>query len=154
MAVYIVGRGIGYHREGIDDIGDIYEIFDGPEPPGGPGYALSDIIKVSVLSREEVETVLDTMRPEIITDPENPEEKYWQNPEDSQWYEVKIHPKYDLNFADLNLEDRATLANEESTSVQQITALGKIVTNMMKYAENTQTPMPGNGNGPLSIKGK
>jgi hypothetical protein len=119
MAVYLIGRGIGYHRAGIDDIGDIYEIFDGPEPPGGPGYALSDIITVEVLSREEVETVLKTIRPTIDFDPVT-EKEYWQNPEDDQWYEVKIKSKYELNFADLTLDDRATLANEKSTSIEQI----------------------------------
>lgn len=141
MAVYLIGRGIGYHREGIDDIGDIYEIFDGPEAPGGPGYALSDIIKVEVLLREEVETVLNTIRPTIDFDPVT-EKEYWQNPEDDQWYEVKIKSKYELNFADLTLDDRATLANEKSTSVEQIAALGKIIANISKYEENIQTLKP------------
>ncbi len=144
MAVYIIGRGSKYHREGIDDVGDIFEIWDGPEPPSGPGYALSDIITVEVLSREEVETVLNTIRPNIETVEISPgeEKEYWQNPEDDQWYEIKIKPKYELNFADLDLNDRTTLANEQSTSVQQIAALGKIVANVSKYEENTETLKP------------
>lgn len=152
MPVYIIGRGIGYHREGIDDVGDIIEVWDGPEPPSGPGYALSDIVTVEVLSREVVDAILNAKRPNIVEDPEDPEKAYWQNPEDSEWYEVVVKPKYDLNFADLTLGDRATLADEESTILEKTTALGKIVTNITKYPENTQTLVPGGPPGFESVK--
>jgi hypothetical protein len=141
MAVYLIGRSIGYTRAGIDDVGDIYEVFDGPEAPSGPGYALSEIIRVEVLDRADVESVLDAIRPSIDFDPVTKKE-YWQNPGDGEWYEVKIRPKYGLNFASLTLGDKAILANENSTSMQQIAALGKIIANVSKYAENTQTLKP------------
>jgi hypothetical protein len=141
MAVYLVGRGIEYIREGIDDVGDIYEVFDGPAPPGGPGYALADIVKVEILTLEEVNAILDAKRPVVKVDPTTDKE-YWENPDDSKYYEVKIHPKYDLNFSDFTLQDRAILSSDKATSLQQVSALGKIRTNIRQYPENTQTLAP------------
>lgn len=141
MAVYLVGRGIKYHREEIDDVGDIYEVFDGPHPPGGTGYELAEITEIEVLTRETVEAVLASMRPLVDQDPASGKE-YWQNPEDDEWYEVVIKPTYDLNLVDFTLGDRAILANELATSEQQIAVLEKIKPNIAKYSINKQTLRP------------
>lgn len=141
-ATYIICRSELYIRTGIDDVGDIYEVFEGPAPPSGPGYVLAEIIKVEVLSKDDVETKLSTIRPEIEIDPETNKE-YWRDPSSSNFYEIKISPKYSLNAANLTLADKVILADEASTSLQQLTVLNKIEANVAKYPENFQTLKPG-----------
>ena len=142
-ATYIICRSPAYTRSGIDDVGDVIEIWEGPEAPSGPGYALSEIITVEALSKEDVEIKLNTIRPEVQSDPESPDKEYWRDPSTGDFYEVKIRPKYQLNAAQLTLADKVILADEAATSLQQLTTLGKIEANIAKYPENFTTPKPG-----------
>lgn len=142
MAVYLIVRGVKYHREGIDDVGDIYEIFEGDEAPSGPGYALSDVVEVSTLLKTDVESMLATRRPEILYD-EKEDKEYWHDGESGNWYEVVVKPKYELNLANMTLQDRALLANSQTPSPTQIGILGeKIEANIEKYTQNKEVIKP------------
>lgn len=137
-ATYIICRSAAYTRTGIDDVGDIIEIFEGPNPPGGPGYALSEIITVEVLSKTDIENKLNMIKPQTDFD-EISRKTYWYDSASDIWYEVKIEPKYPLNAANLTLQDKVILADEQSTSLEQFAVLNKIESNIKKYAENSQT---------------
>lgn len=142
MPVYIVARGPKYIREGIDDVGDIIEIFEGPGAPSGPGYALSDIVEISVLSKNDVTNMLNSRKPETLYD-EKEDKEYWHDTQDTgNWYEIKLKPKYGLNIADFTLQDKATLANSASTSVEQMNILAKTQSNIAKYSANKTTLKP------------
>lgn len=142
MAVYLIARGPKYTREGIDNIGDIFEIFEGESPPGGPGYALSDIIEIVGLSRTEVLTILNARKPEIVME-EKEEKKYWHDVDDTgNWYEIVVEPKYELNLSALSGQDRSVLSSTQSTSADQINALAKIQPTLSLYDINKTILQP------------
>lgn len=141
-AVFLIARGPKYIRVGIDDVGDIYEIFEGPYPPSGPGYALADIVEIGALNKTDVDSVLATCKKEVIYD-EKTGKEYWYDTVSDNWYEIKIKPKYELNLANLTVEDKAALASSSTPSPVQIGILGeKIISNITKYPQNSETIRP------------
>ena len=142
MAVYLVARGPKYTRDGIDNIGDIFEIFEGDNPPGGPGYALSDIVEIVDLTKVEVDEILNARKPEIVID-EKEEKEYWYDADDTgNWYEIIIKPKYELNLSDLSVQDRSLLSSTQSTSAEQINAIAKIKPTLTLYDINKTILQP------------
>ena len=141
MPTYLVLKSDRHYREGIERPGDLVEIFEGPYPPGGPGYRSFDIIEVTGLTKEDVQPILISREVKIrfihdeILDRDR---EYWFNSALDTWYEIIVPSKYELNFANLTEIDKAVLVNSEEIRSIKMSVLSKAVANVTVPDENKQ----------------
>lgn len=135
MAIYLVARSDKYLRPG-DNVGDLYEIFEGPKPPGGTGYENADIIEIKGMTKEDIQPIL------LAVFALEKVKEYWKDQVSKKWYEIKVKPKYPLNIETLTNEDREVLADPVALGPQKMSILTKLKRNLERHPENLETLMP------------
>lgn len=148
--VYLIQIAEGTYRPGVNNIGDVLRVGEGPSLPSGPGYEGFKITVLEGVTKAEVEASLNSLLPETKrvwrtqtgvgewgdTFPE--EKEVWND--GGTWKALEKSPKYQFNLP-LDEYDTSVLQSKEvdtATKVSQLYLKAKV--NLKEAVEN-QTPL-------------
>ena len=147
--VYLIQIAEGTYRPGVNNIGDVLRVGEGPALPSGPGYEGFKITVLEGVTKAEVEASLNSLLPKTKrvwrtqtgvgewTD-EPPEEKEVWN-DNGTWKAVEKSPKYPFNLS-LDEYDTSVLQSKEADSATKVSQLYlKAKVNLKEAVENQTT---------------
>lgn len=134
MPVFIISKNIYSERVGNDNPGDILEVFEGPDPPGGSGYEKLEITEISVISKATIENLLNSIM--TITEIAKNGKEYWYDGKEKLWFELIIRPDNNLNLSQLTIQDKYVLLNSSFSSTEKLNVFNKIIKNIEQYELN------------------
>lgn len=144
--VYLIQIAEGTYRPGINNIGDVLRVGEGPSLPSGPGYDGFKITPLEGVTKAEVEAALNSLIPEQKrvyrakvnagewTDEPPEEREIWND--NGTWREVVKRPKYQINLP-LNEFDVVVLQSKGDSLASKLATIQlKARVNLKEAVEN------------------
>lgn len=135
----------GTYKEGINNIGDVVEIYNNPALPSGVGYENFKCVEIPYMTAEQVRDVFTNKMPEMkrawkskakadewgFDQPE--EAEFWKDGDD--WKQIVDSPKYQINVSDVKtIESSLTAAKDLTERTSAI--LDNITANVATDTDN------------------